>query len=155
MSGENVELVRRAQEAGQRSLDAYWRDPRSGVAALEAGDLPPETEAFLAFLHPEVEYNAVPAALEGGTARGHVGWLRSWDAFLSQMDDGSVEVKEVADLGGDQVLAVSELTAKWKGSGMELSEPRFTVITVRDRLIVRINAYRDREEALEAAGLSE
>jgi ketosteroid isomerase-like protein len=155
MSGENVELVRRAREAGQRSLDAYWRDPRSGVAALEAGDLPPETEAFLAFLHPEVEYNAVPAALEGGTARGHVGWLRSWDAFLSQMDDGSVEVKEVADLGGDQVLAVSELTAKWKGSGMELSEPRFTVMTIRDRLIVRIDVYRERAKALEAAGLRE
>jgi ketosteroid isomerase-like protein len=38
---------------------------------------------------------------------------------------------------------------------MKLSEPRFNVLTVRDGLIVRINVYRDRPEALEAAGLSE
>ena len=61
MSQENVEIVRRFYEAGQRSFDAYWKNPRSGVAALAAGDLDPETEAVLAFLHPEVEYNAVPA----------------------------------------------------------------------------------------------
>ena len=67
---ENVEIVRRFNEAGQRSIDAYWENPRSRPAALEAGDLDPETEAALAFLHPEVEYNAVPAALEGGTAPG-------------------------------------------------------------------------------------
>jgi hypothetical protein len=84
MSQENVEVVRRFEEAGQRSLDAYWKNPRSGVAALEAGDLEPEAKAFLAFLHPEVEYNALPAALEGGTARGHVGWLQSWDAYLGR-----------------------------------------------------------------------
>jgi hypothetical protein len=73
MSQENVEVVRRFYEAGQRSLDAYWDNPRSGVAAFEAGNLRPEDEAVLAFLHPEVEYNAVPSALEGGVARGHLG----------------------------------------------------------------------------------
>jgi hypothetical protein len=86
MSQENVEIVRSFYEAGQRSLDAYRenpRNPRLGAAALEAGDLEPETEAVLSFLHPEVEYNAVPAPLEGGTARGHLGWLRSWAARFS------------------------------------------------------------------------
>ena len=55
MSEENVEVVRRFIEAWQRSNDAYWENPRSGAAALEAGDLDPETEAALAFLDPEVE----------------------------------------------------------------------------------------------------
>jgi ketosteroid isomerase-like protein len=155
MSEENVEIVRRWNDAGQRSLEAYWKNPRSGVAALEAGDLDSETKAFLAFLHPEVEYNAVPAALEGGSARGHVGWLRVWDAFLGAVEDFSYTVNEVTDLGGDEVFAAGEITAKWTGSGMKLSEPRFNVLTVRDGLIVRINVYRDRPEALEAAGLSE
>ncbi len=155
MSQENVELVRRFIEASQRSLDAYWRNPRSGVAALEAGDLDPEVEAVLAFLHPAVEYNAVPAALEGGTAQGHRGYLRSWDAFLGASEDLRVTIKEVADLGGDEVFLASEMTAKWKGSQMTLSEPRFAVVTVREGLITRLNVHRDRAEALEAAGLSE
>ena len=76
MSEENVELVRRFYEASQRSLDAYWRNRRSGLAAPEAGDLDPALEAVLAFLHPEVEYNAAPAVLWGGNARGHLGYLR-------------------------------------------------------------------------------
>ena len=37
--------VRRFIEASQRSLDAYCRNPRSGVAALQVGDLDPEAEA--------------------------------------------------------------------------------------------------------------
>ena len=55
MSQENVEIVRRFFEAGQRSLEAYWKNPRSGAAALEAGDMDLEQEEVLAFLHPEVE----------------------------------------------------------------------------------------------------
>ena len=123
MSEENVELVRRFYEASQRSLDAYWRNPRSGLAALEAGDLDPEAEALLAFLHTEVEYNAVPAVLEGGTARGHVGWLRSWDAFLGASEGFSTTVNEVADLGGDEVFVAAEITTKWKGRGISSANP--------------------------------
>jgi ketosteroid isomerase-like protein len=155
MSEENVEIVRRFYEAGQRSIDAYWENPRSGAAALEAGDLAPETQAVLVFLHPEVEYNAVPAALEGGTAHGHLGWLRSWDAFLGASEEFSGTLNEVVDLGGGEVFVEGEITAKWKGSGMTLTEPRFMVLTLRDGLIARVNVYRDRDEALEAAGLSE
>jgi ketosteroid isomerase-like protein len=155
MSQENVEIVRRFYEAGQRSIDAYWRNPGSGVAALKTGELPPETEAFLAFLHPEVEYNPTLSGLEGGTARGHLGWLRSWDEFLRENEGWSFTVNEVVDLGGDQVLVAIEMTSKWRRSGMTLTEPRFVVLTVREGLIVRIDLFRERAEALEAAGLSE
>jgi ketosteroid isomerase-like protein len=155
MSQENVELVRRFCEAAQRSVDGYWKYRRSGFAAPEAGDLDRELEAVLAFLHPKAQYNAVPAVLWGGTARGHLGWLRSWDAFLGATEEFSATVNEVADLGGDEVFVAGEVTAKWKGSGMKLSEARFIIVTVREGLIVRLNAYRDRDEALEAAGLRE
>jgi pyrimidine deaminase RibD-like protein len=60
----------------------------------------------------------------------------------------------VVDLGGDQVLAGRAITMKWRGSGITLTEPRFGVVTVREGLIVGIHIYRDRTEALEAAGLS-
>jgi hypothetical protein len=154
MSQENVALVRRFYEAGQRSLEAYWENPRSGTAALEAGDLDPETEAVLVFLHPEVEYTGVPAPVEGGSAHGHLGWLQAWEAYLNASESVTMTLTDLADLGGDLVLAVGELTVKWKGSGMTLTEPRFSIIRVRGRLIVRMSVYSDRTEALEAAGLS-
>jgi ketosteroid isomerase-like protein len=155
MSQENVEIVRRFYEAGQRSLEAYWKNPRSGAAALGAGDLDPETEAVLAFLHPEVEYRGVPSPLEGGIAHGHLGYLKAWDAYLGAAEDARMTVKELVDLGADEVLGVGELTVRWMGSGMTLTEPRFAVLTLREGLVVRFSVYRDRQEALEAVGLSE
>ena len=155
MSQENVEIVRRFYQAGQRSLEAYWKNPRSGAAALEAGDLDPETEAVLAFLHPEVEYSGVPSPLEGGIAHGHLGWLEAWDAYLGASEDTRMTIDELVDLGGDEVLAVGELTVRWKGSGMTLTEPRFAVGVLREGLIVRLSVYRDRQEALDAARLGD
>jgi ketosteroid isomerase-like protein len=64
----------------------------------------------------------------------------------------SFTINELVDLGGAEVFAAGSV--KWKGRGMELSEPRFAVLTLRDGLIVRVNGYRDRDEALEAAGLT-
>ena len=155
MPQENVEIVRRFFDAGQRSLEAYWENPRSGAAALEAGDLDPETEAVLAFIHHDIEYGGLPSPLEGGVAHGHLGWLQAWDAYLDASEDTRMTLNELVDLGGDQVLAVAELTVRWKGSGMTLVEPRFGVVTLRDGLIVRLTVYRDYAEALEAVGLSE
>ena len=81
--------------------------------------------------------------------------MRSWDAFLQACEESNFTLKELADLGRDEVFAGTEMTIKWKGSGMGLTEPRFGVLTVRDGLIVGVNVYRDRSEALEAAGPSE
>jgi ketosteroid isomerase-like protein len=155
MSQENVELVRRFFEAGQRSVDAYWENPRSASAALQAGTLNPENEAVLAFLDPEVEYSPLAVAVEGGVVRGHLGWLKFWDDLMSATEEFESTINELTDLGGDQVLAGGETTFKWKGSGIKLGETRFLLVTVRDGLIVRMNTYREREEVFEAARLSE
>jgi ketosteroid isomerase-like protein len=155
MSQENVELVRRFYEAAQRSLAAYWKHRSSGADALRAGDLDPETEAMLAFIHPEFEYSGLLTTLEGGVAHGHLGWVEAWAPYLRAAEDARITVSELVDLGGDQVLGVAETTVRWKRSGMTLTEPRFAVVSVRDGLIVRLNVYRERAEALEAAGLRE
>jgi ketosteroid isomerase-like protein len=155
MSQENVEVVRCFYEAAERSLSAYWKDPRSGVAALDAGDLHPASAAVLAFLDPDIEYRAAAQVVEGGTARGHRGWLMVWDGLLSASEDLRFTITEVRDLGRNQVLVVVNLTMKWKGSGMMLSEPRVSLVRLRNGLVVQITTYSDREQALEAVGLSE
>jgi ketosteroid isomerase-like protein len=155
MSEENVEVVRRFYEAAERSLDAYWKDPRSGVAALDAGDLHPESAAVLAFLDPDVEYRAVAEVVEGGTARGHRGWLRFWDDLLSASEDLRFTVTEVKDLGRNKSWWSATSRSSGRASGMTLSEPRVSLVSLHDGLVVQITTYRDREAALEAAGLSE
>jgi hypothetical protein len=117
MSQEDVEIVRRFWEAGERSLAAYWRNPQPGVAAFEAGDLYPEAEEVLACLHPEVEVNTVGFALYGGTVRGHHGWLTMWDEQLAASEDFSFALHDLTDLGDGQVLWAGEQTVKWKGAG--------------------------------------
>ena len=155
MSQENVEIVRRFFEAGQRSLEVYWKNPRSGAAVLEAGDIDPEQDEVLAFLHPEVEVNTRGIALQGGPVRGHLGWLRLWDDILAASEHYKITVRELADLGGGEVLAAVELAVKWKASGMEQADTAWYLATIRSGLLVRFDAYHDRKEALEAVGLSE
>jgi ketosteroid isomerase-like protein len=155
MSQENVEVVRRLYDAAERTFEAYWKDPRSLVAALQEGDLYPEAREVLSYLDPEVEWNPVFSAFIGGTRRGHLEFLRAWDEWLAATEDYRISLHEVDDLGGDQVLAVLNLAFKAKATEIGMNTRSFAVLTLREGLIVRFDPYRDRDEALEAAGLKE
>jgi ketosteroid isomerase-like protein len=152
MSQENVELVRRSLEASERAFAAYWADPRSLAAAVEADELWPEAEAAYSYLHPEVEWKLGFAGL---TFRGRLEVARGWDDILDAVDDYRLTLCEVTDLGGDQVLATIDRSLKGKQTGVEMSGPIFSLYTLRDGLIVRMEQYSDRAEALEAVGLRE
>ena len=101
---------------------------RGLLDALIGGDY----ETGLAALDPDVEFD-MSIRPDGGVARGHEG---------------------VVD-AGDQVLAVHRESGRGKGSGVPLSQTTFCVYTLRDRKVVRVEAFHTREVALEAAGLSE
>jgi hypothetical protein len=84
MSDENVEFVRRGfEEVVARAFEAYWREPRSIAAALEADDLWPEWRELFALLDPEVEWKTL---FLDTTFRGHLGVARGWDDFLTWAD---------------------------------------------------------------------
>jgi hypothetical protein len=80
MSQENVEIVRRFFGAIEQAFDAYWENPRSIAAALEARDLWPEWVEAYEFLHPQIEWQTV---FLGETARGYLQAARLWDDFLN------------------------------------------------------------------------
>jgi ketosteroid isomerase-like protein len=155
MSRENVEVVRRLYDAAERTFEAYWKDPRSLVAALQEGDLYPEAREVLSYLDPEVEWNPVFSALIGGTRRGHLEFLRGWDEWLAATEDYRISLHELADFGDDRVFAVLNLAYKAKSTGIHVNTRSLALLTVREGLIVRFDPYRDRSEALKAAGLSE
>jgi ketosteroid isomerase-like protein len=104
MSQENVEAVRQAFEH-----------------FLQTG------EAQLEFLDPEVEVydHDIPDA---GTYRGHAGYLRWLADWGEAWDDFSMDAERWID-AGDQVVFVFQLTARGRGSGVEVKRRDATVWT--------------------------
>ena len=138
MSNENVELVKR------------------GYEALNAGDV----EAALAMFDPDVEVHlAKDANTVWGldfeeTYRGIDGFVQ----FLSRLSDAWEEFRwEPTEYreAGDQVVVYIQMTARGRGSGIELQQDMTHLCAIRDRKLVRHETFFDRAEALEAAGLRE
>ena len=62
---------------------------------------------------------------------------------------------EFIDAGEDQVVAVERFGGRAKISGIETEQTQAVVSTIRDGRIARCREFMTRNEALEAAGLSE
>jgi ketosteroid isomerase-like protein len=131
MSEENVEIVREMFDAWNRRDDA---------AAQEAFD-------------PEVEVEVRVGIDADGIWRGYEGlrkMLRFWGAFATFRSD----IVEVL-VAGDEVFITAHHYGRGKASGVEVEMANWQVFTVRDGRIGRYRIYGTRDQALEAAGLSE
>jgi ketosteroid isomerase-like protein len=123
---------------------------RRGVEAYNRGDL----EGQLGVAHPNIEWYPLTAQVEGGQAfHGHEG-IREWWSNLDATFEGfAVSFDEVRDLD-DAVLALGRVHLRFKG-GVILDREGGYFARFRDGLIVWARQYPSRDEALEAAGLSE
>ena len=134
MAQDNVELVRAA------------------YAAFNRGDY----DAVAAALHPEVEWHPYLGGLERSVYRGQdairVMWSSIQEGFGGTL---RIELPEVVDCGGEQVVVVIEARGTGSGSGAEVQQRWAQLVTVRDGLVFRVEPYPDRDAALKAAGLSE
>ena len=136
----------------QRFFEAYWDDPRSITAALESDTLWPEYREALSYVHPEVEWKTV---FLSETHCGYLAAAKVWDDYLKWADDYGVGLQEVEDLGNGRVYATLALAGTAKAGGGPMEAPFFDVFTLREGLIVRLEEYTTKAEALEAAGLRE
>jgi ketosteroid isomerase-like protein len=133
MSQENVEIVRAALEAFNR------------------GDV----DAVVADAAPDLEYvatGAIPGA--GGVYRGPEGFRRFLETFWGEFADARTELHEFID-AGSRVLVSQTLRGRGKQSGVEANWPVWQLWTLRDGKIVRGRGYTSRQEAVDAAGLTE
>jgi ketosteroid isomerase-like protein len=151
VSEGNVEILRRAIAALDRAFESYWREPRSIAEAMEAADWPEWMEA-MDYVHPEIVWQTVFLRT---TVHGRGAAARVWDDYLQWASDYRPRLEEVEDLGGDRVFAVLELSGRDKTTGREISSRFYDVVTIRDGMIARLEEYTTREEAMDAAGLSE
>ena len=136
MSKESVEIVRRCAEA------MNLRDLADGVPS-----------GLLELVDPDAELDLSRNVFNPVVYRGHAGieeWRRAaidvWQSFTGELD-------ELID-AGDKVVTAVTMRGKGKESGVDVEMRVFQVWTVRDSKVVRVvGGYRDRSEALEAAGL--
>ena len=133
MSQENVEAIRRAFDA------------------VDRGDL----DAVAAELAPEFEYVATGTVVGiRGMYRGVQGFREFLEWFWEEFDEPKVEIRRLSD-AGDDVLTWATFRGRGAQSGVETSLDLWHVWTLRDGKAMRGRAFRNREEALEAAGLRE
>jgi ketosteroid isomerase-like protein len=142
MSEENVETVERLYAAYNAAVSAP--NPLEAIHAwLER------------FYDPEVEWE-VPADTVSGQEifHGIDGVMEFFERVLDAFEQGHQVPERLIDCG-DEVLVFVRLEVRGRTSGLETSEPEAHLVTVRDGKIVRLQLFRDRAKALEAAGLSE
>jgi uncharacterized protein len=137
VSRQNVEIVRRLYDA---------------VAARD-------TDTVLSIYDPELVWdhtnNTELARLVGGTLyHGHDG-LQEWSRqFYEAWESVTAELEDVIDAGDDRVVAVLNYRGRGRVSGLEVEFTRMAgIFTFRDARVVRADWYRDKDPALEAAGL--
>ncbi len=126
---------------GLRTLDAFKRR---------------DVDALVALLSPDVVWEENPE-LPGlrGVYRGRAE-VREWMvAVLEVFENLHVEVAEITELGDDRVFAETVLTARGKGSGVPVELRFWTVLWFAESKITRRQVFWTRDQALEAAGLSE
>ena len=131
MSQENVEIVRRVYDAGNRNdWDAAFRDA-----------------------HPEFE-----ATFQRGPNAGtHRGRERVQAVLLDQRAAVDVWIMEPLELreSGEHVVAIVRSRLRPKGSSAEFEFRNGHIWTIRDGTILSLVGFPSPEEALEAAGLRE
>jgi ketosteroid isomerase-like protein len=131
MAEDNVEIVRRSTEAAARGdLDTAVSDLAHDV---------------------EVEDTDIPDA---GDYRGHEGyfqWLEQWGESWESYEIHGLEFRPAPD---GRVVALFDIVATGKGSGIELTRGDAIVSTVRDGKISRIVYYNDQQRALTEAALA-
>src|SRR3954469_22626079 len=131
MSSENLQLVRDAYAAGRLG---DWL----GMRELTDPDFEWETDARL------------PNA---GVYRGEEDVRRFFEDQAAAFDSVEVELED-AIANADYVVALVRIRRRIRGSTAEIEHFVGHLWTIRDRRLIRGQAFAKREEALAAAGIS-
>jgi ketosteroid isomerase-like protein len=114
-----------------------------------------DEDAMLAVIRPDYEFVPIMAALEGRVYRGHEG-VRQWLAEMRiHWEYFECCPEEFHDLG-DRVIAFGHWRARGRTSGVEVDgQPATWLAWIEDGELCRWRTFTDREEGLEAAGVTE
>jgi ketosteroid isomerase-like protein len=106
-----------------------------------------ETEPMLHLLHPDVEWIPPATSLEPEPLHGREA-VREYLApnfFESQTAEPLETIEH-----GNRVLVVARVRARGRGSGIELDQTAYHLLTIDDGRAVRFEVHMDRSTALAA-----
>ena len=132
MSDESVELAHRTLEAAEAE---DWR----GMSEL---------------LHPECAWVSDPRGPDGGVIHGREQVLAHVSRQRGAFGEFTFEIHDIRDTSNGTLIIA---TAHGRGavSGVDTKFLWCFLLEVRDGRVGRVQSFLDREEALEAAGVSE
>ncbi len=131
MSLENVEIVNLAISAiNERDVDAYLSVCTSDVELIN------------------------PVSAIEGPSRGEQGVRTFFEGISEAATKFELEIERLQPLEGNRVLAWLILHLETEG-GFPQRQPITNLYELEDGRLSRVRVFRDRTEALEAAGLSE
>jgi ketosteroid isomerase-like protein len=135
MSEENVALAREAIDALNRS----------------------DFDAFLAFVSPDVVWEALEGLVGIGDVYRGRAEVREWIELMSKnVEEGiHIETEEMAELDDDRVFIALFLTAHRRGSGVPIEYRAWQIVWFANGLISRRQVFWTRAEALKSARLRE
>jgi len=87
--------------------------------------------------------------------RGHEGVRECWREILSVFGEVDFEVEELIDAGDDRVLAVIREREIGRASGVPVKTTHLAVWRLAEGKVAQMQIFDSRQQALEAAGLSE
>ena len=124
---------------------------RKGYDSLRRGDV----DFVLTLIRPdfELEVHTDRPDIAETVYRGRDGFLRNIAELTEVFDDFALEPEEFLE-GDEQLVVVTRATGRGKSSGVDVDQRLFHVWTVRDGKAARLEIYRDRAAALEAAGIA-
>jgi ketosteroid isomerase-like protein len=129
----------------EENLEIFWRS----CEAFDRGDY----ERALEAIDPGIEYDLTHFP-EGRIYRGHDGIREAFRAWLGAFDEYRQDREVIATADDKLVVAITE-HGRGKTSGAEVVRPTYALWNMRAGKAVRITFFGTREEALEAAGLSD
>jgi len=130
-------------------LEEWGREPWTLEAWQRGGVID------MSYLDPDVVYEDTTLPDHAGEAyRGHEGIDRAAKRWVESSEWLLVELEQIVD-AGDCLVSIHRTRSKARHSGIEFEAPVAYVWAFRGGKVIHFQSFREPEDALKAAGLSE
>jgi ketosteroid isomerase-like protein len=104
-------------------------------------------------LDPDAVWDESRRRIDAAVHRGRENARRVFESRLEVFNDFRVDAEAFFDLG-DQVLVFSRVRGQGKASGVVVDSRVASLYSFRNGLVIRVEYFGDRKEALQAAGIA-
>ena len=127
---------------------------RRAVEANRSGPRDATVEIGVELAHPDFEFTSRLTSVEGATYRGHDGVRSYFEDMADAWQEWRNEADEVTEVAPNAIFTENTLRATGR-SGVDVELRSAVVFVLSGGKILKIHSHPSRQEALEAAGLSE